>query len=740
MKTIYRLFAAFSALSLFAAACTPVEEYKPGVEDNTDCYGVYFSAQETKFVRSPEEATVITFTVAREKTDGDLIVPINVKDTSSIFNIKPVNAVFEDGQSETTISFDYARIAVGQEYLVSLSIEGDEFVSKYSTLPSNLDFTVRVEKWNDLCVGTFTMNLKRWDPFTCDVRYYQSDFDPSIYRISMNEILDAGATSPIFSDEQDTYLYIEILKKGDKVLDNVADKDGLVNFDEYHTGIIHPNYGKELLLVHPASQPENFTVADWYYNKVIQYNEDASPAVIQLAPYIYMKGLGGWAFNKEDNAIVLVFPGCTLMDYSMELEAGFTQDGVLPVYFNLGVDVAAVKYAVYEGTLNSAQVTRYAGQIADGSAEGIATLPADGIAKLTLPETGVYTVVAVSFDAAGEAQETATAAINYVAEGDNKDVELYSGLVATGKYGKEYTSDNTLEYYIFGQDLVDIKIGLFEKGVLENKYEDCVKEVLASESLAKEDIEAANTSSYVAVFKDCVPGTEYSVLAWASNGYAYAFDVASAKTTGKLVVSLEDMIGVYSTSITSYYNGPLKPLQMVIEPSDDEWYNLMVSSFYGIELDTPIYIDFDQDTNRMLFYDWQPILADEENDQAILFASASDDGNPIMFTITGKGKFSQPSGMFGLYVTDYNGTKGLGWADLFTSFSATKVADLTSGASAAAPASIASIEVKESAKERFFPAKPSFRCNYVTMDVVKNEAASKTSRKVEFTPSDLIVE
>lgn len=738
MKTIYRLFAAFSALALFAAACSPVEEYKPGVEDNTDCYGVYFPAQETEFVRSPEEATVITFTVAREKTDGDLIVPINVKDTSSIFNIKPVNAVFEDGQSETTISFDYARIAVGQEYLVSLSIEGDEFVSKYSTLPSNLDFTVLVEKWNDLGVGTFTMNVDLWDPFTCAVRFFQSDLNPAIYRIKMHEVLEDGTTDLIFSEEQNTYLYFKVLKKGDKVFDNVADKDDLVFFDVFHTGIINSTYNAELLFVHPGSL-SSFTVSDWYYNKVIQVKEDGSPAVIQLAPYIFMNGIGGWSFIDQDEAIILVLPGCQLVNYSMEIEAGYSENGVLPVKFELGADVAKVKYAIYPGTLNSAQVTRYAGQIADGSAEGIATLPADGIAKLTLPETGVYTVVAVSFDATGEAQETAAATINYVAEGDNKDVELYSGLVATGKYGKEYTSDNTLEYYIFGQDLVDIKIGLFEKGVLENNYEACVEEVLASESLSEEDIEAANTSSYVAVFKDCVPGTEYSVLAWASNGYAYAFDVASAKTTGKLVVSLEDMIGVYSTSITSYYNGPLKPLQMVIEPSDDEWYNLMVTTFYGIELDAPIYIDFDQDTNRMLFYDWQPILADEENDQAILFASASDDGNPIMFTITGKGKFSQPSGMFGLYVTDYNGTKGLGWADLFTSFSATKVADLTSGASAAAPASIASTEVKESAKERFFPAKPSFRCNYVTMDVVKNEAASKTSRKVEFTPSDLIV-
>ena len=737
MKTIYRLFAAFSALSLFAAACSPVEEYKPGSEDDPTCFGVYFPAQETAIVRSPEESTMISFTVARTNTEGDLIVPVTVSDTSSIFNIKPVNAVFEDGQSETTISFDYARIAVGQEYLVSLSIEGDEFVSKYSTLPSNLDFTVRVEKWNDLGVGTFTMNVY-WDSFTCAVRFFQSDLDPAIYRIKMHEVLEDGTTDLIFSEEQNTYLYLKVLKKGDKVFDNVADKDDLVFFDVFHTGIINSTYNAELLFVHPGSL-SSFTVSDWYYNKVIQVKEDGSPAVIQLAPYIYMKGIGGWSFIDQDEAIILVLPGCQLVNYSMEIEAGYSENGVLPVKFELGADVAKVKYAIYPGTLNSAQVTRYAGQIADGSAEGIATLPADGVAKVKLDSTGVYTMVATSYDAEGNFQKYATAVLNYVAEGDKKDVEIYTGLVATGKYGKDNPSDNTLEYYIFGEDLVDIKVAIFEKGTLDSNLNACIEALHKTKSLSAEDVKAANDSVFVAVFKDCVPGTEYSVLAWASNGYSYTYDVASAKTTGKLVVSLEDMIGVYSTSITSYSNGPLKPLQMVIKPSDDEWHNLMVTTFYGIELDAPIYIDFDQDTNRMLFYDWQPILADEENDQAILFASASDDGNPIMFTITGKGKFSQPSGMFGLYVTDYNGTKGLGWADLFTSFSATKVRDLTSGASAAAPASIASLEVKESAKERFFPAKPSFRCNYVTMDVVKNEAASKTSRKVEFTPSDLIV-
>ena len=736
MKTIYRLFAAFSALALFAAACSPVEEYKPGVEDNTDCYGVYFPAQETEFVRSPEEATVITFTVAREKTDGDLIVPINVKDTSSIFNIKPVNAVFEDGQSETTISFDYARIAVGQEYLVSLSIEGDEFVSKYSTLPSNLDFTVLVEKWNDLGVGTFTMNVY-WDSFTCAVRFFQSDLNPAIYRIKMHEVREDGTTDLIFSEEQNTYLYFKVLKKGDKVFDNVADKDDLVFFDVFHTGIINSTYNAELLFVHPGSL-SSFTVSDWYYNKVIQVKEDGSPAVIQLAPYIFMNGIGGWSFIDQDEAIILVLPGCQLVNYSMEIEAGYSENGVLPVKFELGADVAKVKYAIYPGTLNSAQVTRYAGQIADGSAEGIATLPADGIAKLTLPETGVYTVVAVSFDATGEAQETAAATINYVAEGDNKDVELYSGLVATGKYGKEYTSDNTLEYYIFGQDLVDIKIGLFEKGVLENNYEACVEEVLASESLAKEDIEAANTSSYVAVFKDCVPGTEYSVLAWASNGYAYAFDVASAKTTGKLVVSLEDMIGIYSTSMTSAYDGPLDPLVMIIEPSDDELYNLMVTAFYGWKLDSPIYIDFDEENNRMIFYDWQPIVSIKEKDMTLLFATTSDEGNPINFTITGKGKFGQPDGAFGIYAVSYDGTKPLGWYDKFTGFTATKVGELPSDKSAAAPASIAKIELKEPGSNRFFPANPTLTCDYVTM--TRPEPENGSAPKKNFVPMNAVVE
>ena len=736
MKTIYRLFAAFSALSLFAAACTPVEEYKPGVEDNTDCYGVYFPAQETKFVRSPEEATVITFTVAREKTDGDLIVPINVKDTSSIFNIKPVNAVFEDGQSETTISFDYARIAVGQEYLVSLSIEGDEFVSKYSTLPSNLDFTVLVEKWNDLGVGTFTMNVY-WDSFTCAVRFFQSDLNPAIYRIKMHEVLEDGTTDLIFSEEQNTYLYLKVLKKGDKVFDNVADKDDLAFFDGFHTGIINSTYNAELLFVHPGAL-SSFTVSDWYYNKVIQVKEDGSPAVIQLAPYIFMNGIGGWSFIDQDEAIILVLPGCELVNYSMEIEAGYSENGVLPVKFELGADVAKVKYAIYPGTLNSAQVTRYAGQIADGSAEGIATLPADGVAKVKLDSTGVYTMVATSYDAEGNFQKYATAVLNYVAEGDKKDVEIYTGLVATGKYGKDNPSDNTLEYYIFGEDLVDIKVAIFEKGTLDSNPNACIEALHKTKSLSAEDVKAANDSVFVAVFKDCVPGTEYSVLAWASNGYSYTYDVASAKTTGKLVVSLEDMIGIYSTSMTSAYDGPLDPLVMIIEPSDDELYNLMVTAFYGWKLDSPIYIDFDEEKNRMIFYDWQPIVSNKEKDMTLLFATTSDEGNPINFTITGKGKFGQPDGAFGIFAVSYDGTKPLGWYDKFTGFTATKVGELPSDKSAAAPASIAKIELKEPGSNRFFPANPTLTCDYVTM--TRPEPENGSAPKKNFVPMNAVVE
>lgn len=734
MKTINKILTAFSALALLAAACTPVEEYKPGVEDNTDCYGVYFPAQETEFVRSPEEATVITFTVAREKTDGDLIVPINVKDTSSIFSIKPVNAVFEDGQSETTISFDYSRIAVGQEYLVSLYVEGDQFVSKYSSTSANLDFTVLIEKWNDLGVGAFSMNVF-WEPFTCSVHFFQSDLNPAIYRLKMYDVTEDEL---IFSEEQDTYLYLKVLKKGDKVFDNVADQDDLVFFDVFYTGIINSTYNAELLLAHPGSF-SSLTVADWYKNKVIQFKEDGSPAVIQLAPYIFMNGIGGWDFFSQDNAIILVLPGCQLVDYSMKIKAGYSENGVLPVKFELGADVAKVKYAIYPGTLNSAQVTRYAGQIADGSAEGIATLPADGVAKVKLDSTGVYTMVATSYDENGDYQEVATAVLNYVVEGDKKDVEIYTGLVATGKYGKDNPSDNTLEYYIFGEDLVDIKVAIFEKATLDSNPDACIETLMETKSLSDKDIKAANDSVFVAVFKNCVPGTEYSVLAWASNGYAYTYDVASAKTTGKLVVSLEDMIGVYSTSITSYFNGQLKPLSMVIEPSDDEWYNLMVTEFYGLKLASPIYIDFDGDNNRMLFYDWQTIIADKENDQAILFAVNNEEGNPVKFTITGKGKFGQPDGMFGLYVTDYAVTKPLGWADLFTAFSATKVSDLpASDASGAAPASIAKIELKDGASQRFFPAKPTLTCDYVTM--TRPEPENGSAPKKNFVPMNAVVE
>jgi hypothetical protein len=67
-----------------------------------------------------------------------------------------------------------------------------------------------------------------------------------------------------------------------------------------------------------------------------------------------MYGVGGWTEDAID--IVGEGEGFVRTDYSLTLDTDFSSDGVTPVYVEAGADVTSLKYAVYEGELNSAQL------------------------------------------------------------------------------------------------------------------------------------------------------------------------------------------------------------------------------------------------------------------------------------------------------------------------------------------------------------------------------------------------
>ena len=253
--------------------------------------------------------------------------------------------------------------------------------------------------------------------------------------------------------------------------------------------------------------------------------------------------------------------------------------------------------------------------------------------------------------------------------------ELF-GIEATNKYGATgNTSDNTLEYYIYGSDLTSVKTLL----VTADDWTSDPDAVLAGlerqpdvDAATLADINGAGTSG---VYKGQTPGTEYMFFVYASNGYESTVVYATARTTGVLDVNLEDIFGVYDVTYESYFEGPGLEDAWTIEASDDlAQGNIMLTSLYGLSGGNPVYGTFDKESATLAFGDGQYIGTVNGTDVYFMNASSYD---PVVFDIVGDIRFTGPSEMFGLSA----GAAGTSWYEVYVSVDAVRTGD-AAGASA----------------------------------------------------------
>lgn len=672
MKNIYRYILAFGAMAA-AVSCMPETPYEPGEAEVDGCYGVYFPAQETDLVRDPSESRTATISVMRSNSDDAITVPLTVVDTSGLFTVSEL--VFEDGQSETTIDLSFEGVEVGVTYGVSFVIEDPQYASKYSSNPIALDFSVIYERWIDLGEGTWIEGANSYfNPFEEKVHIYQNDLDRNMFRVQMKWDTPDGVYA-VHTEDADEYFNFVILQPGNKVYDLTISQEDLIYYDIYNTGYINSNYPDDpVRMLHPFGLV-GATEAQGAYNHVLQYQDNGLPAAVAVAPFYYlMNAGGGWNQSTYDDVVTIVFPGAALTDYSLSIRSGETTGGVLPLQFVTGEDVASVKYKIYEGTVSTGILDSYVAGIGDGSIE--AEVAPEGAFGVKLGATGVYTVVAVSFDAAGAAQESASAQVYYLAEGEEKPVKVFAGIEATNKYGgKGWTSDNTMEYYIYGSDLVSVKTYLARYDAFLQNQQSVINSLMSQPDVNADILEQINGTGTIGVYSDQTPGTEYVFLVYASNGYESTAIYATTKTTGVLDVDIEDMLGTYDVTYTSYFNGSGLTESWVIEASDDETKgNIMLTSISGLSGGNPVYGNFDKETATLAFFDTQYIGSiDEATALYFMNAESYDD---VSFDIVGEGRFTGPSEMFGINV---NG--GTSWYEIYTSVSAVKKSDASASAS-----------------------------------------------------------
>lgn len=671
MKNIYRYILALAAVSLTAVACVKETPFQPGDPEEEGCYGVYFPAQECDLVRDPADAKTATISVMRTNTEGAITVPVTVVDTAGIFTVSEL--VFEDGQSESSISLEFPDAEVGVTYELSLSIDDWQYASKYSSNPNTLSFSILFEKWNDLGVGTFTdvvvsQVLTNFDAISTDVHIYQNDADKTQYRIPM---------SGIYSDSCDEYLYLTLMNPGNSVGDVVVTQDGLVWFDPFDTGISVGTDGGvgNMFYYHMGATGAEENL--WAYSYVAQYADDGTtPEVIRLAPYVLIGDTGyGADMTQEANAITIVFPGGELVDYSLSVTTGQTTDGALPVQFTAGTDVDEVRYQVYEGTLTDGEVANYVSLIGLGDTEYEVAPVLGSPFAIRCSATGLYTLVAVSMDAEGEAQQSVSTQVYYLAEGEEMPVAVFAGIEATNKYGgRGWTSDNTMEYYIYGSDLVSVKTYLARYDAFMQNQQAVINSLLDQPDVDAETLEQINGTGTIGVYSGQTPGTEYVFLVYASNGYESTAIYATTKTTGVFDVNLEDILGTYKVTYTSYFNGPGLTESWVIEASDDEEKgNIMLTSIAGLSGGNPVYGNFDKESANISFFDSQ-LIGNLDASTALYFMNANS-YDDVSFDIVSDKSFTGPSEMFGINV---NG--GSQWYEIYTSVSAVKTGDASASA------------------------------------------------------------
>ena len=550
MNKLFRNILFLSSLTLVLAACQE-EKVEPGEKDLDGCYGVYFPAQDkaVKLVLDPADPTSTKITVMRKNSEGEITVPVTVADTSNLFKFAPIT--FKDGQAETTIDVTFDGIGIGNTYLASLTIEDPAYASKYNSNPISIDVKVLREKWNNLGVGTFDDQGAFMFEAPENVIIRQNDLDKTKYRIYMKypDPEKEGEEYAVFSEKSDEYLSLRILKSGEVLKSTKAefkvDKDGLVLFDIFDTGIPSGAGAPNVWFVHPFnfSDPVNL----WYHNKVISYQADGvTPAGIQIAPNYYM---GGPNIDKsqEDGIITIVFPGAVLTDYTINVSVGETVDGEIPVEFALGADVATAKYAVYEGELSKAAAERHVNAIVKGDEEST-VVPETGAVSLTLDKSGVYSLVAVSLDDKNEFQKSAVSTFNYVAKGDEEKypVTVSAGLELTSRYEPEgYTKINSALFYVYGKNLTEVKASLIPTAKLNPAKLDSLAR--DPKSVSDSILNLVNTTGWTDLFTELAPATDYTLIVWASNGYRSK--VVTSEITTEGLARVKKGTGTYTYSL-----------------------------------------------------------------------------------------------------------------------------------------------------------------------------------------------
>ena len=430
MKSINTLFGTFAAVCLLlgGAACTDEVEYTGAEPQNAN--QPYFPTNLASQIDLSEDATSFTVQLSRLATGSELTVNLEKSDDEDGLFTVPATATFaaDATTADITISYDPANFELDEYMPLTLTVTSEGVDNPYGSNTYSFEAGIPAPY---VTIGTATFTDNYYFGGTAEVELQQHSLDATQYRLVAPYAAVLKSIGAQSSSAQSPYLTFRLLQPGEVVGDVTVSATNLVYFDDCNTGYTHPSYSEDLYLLHPG-RLVGTTEAQFAYNAVLSYKEDGTPAVVQLAPYYYLFGVGGgWNAMQEEGAITIVFPDVVLTDYSvsMSYEGSYTDPtgaNYVLANVNLGADVFEARLALVNA--NSDLNAVLAG-IQDGSIE-TTNVRESGQVEFLSAGNGTYYLVAVTYsrDESGAETVQEAAYIDFIhSAGDIAPIDAYVG-------------------------------------------------------------------------------------------------------------------------------------------------------------------------------------------------------------------------------------------------------------------------------------------------------------------------